>query len=358
MARKVEVVDVQVKSNVDESIKGLKELKRQLKETAVGSAEFKRISNEIDDLEDKIAGAKKSSGDWVDQLAAAPGPLGMVGKGINSLKVSTVSFGAALKAAGIGLLVSLIGGVAAAFSSTEGAGKKLQPLLIGMEKIFNGIYRALEPVFDTLIELATQAMPYVTKAFGVAYSAMTSFLQGLGMLGRAIGKLISGDFTGAWEDAKGAVTGFGKRYDEANARFIAGTQEVTKTEKKNLEDRSKAREEALAKRLKEMEAEDALDEAKMQKMKAEALALAQTEQEKLDIEKKFAQLSYNAKVKDLEDKMKLYKKDSVEYKNLLTEKTKVEGEYITQTAEFAEKQKTINENTRKETLEGELLIKM
>lgn len=255
MANETVGVNVNIKTNVAGSIGELKALKKQLKETAAGSEDFKRLTNEIDDLEDKLKGSKQAAGDWIDQLSAAPGPLGQVGGALNKLKVSTQTFGGALKATGIGLFVAALGGLIAAFAQSERATKKLQPLLIGFQKIFNGIFAAIEPVFDAFIDLATQALPYVTKGFGVAYSAITSFLQGLGSLGKAVGKLIQGDFVGAWDSAKEAVTGFGKRYDEANKRFIAGTQEVTKTEQEELDKRKEAQEKAAEEKRKREEAE-------------------------------------------------------------------------------------------------------
>lgn len=255
MANTTVGVDVNIKTNVAGSIGELKALKKQLKETAAGSDEFKKLTNQIDDLEDKLKGSKQAAGDWVDQLASAPGPLGVVGNSLNKLKVSTQSFGGALKATGIGLFVAALGGLIAAFSQSERATKKLQPLLIGFQKIFNGIFAAIEPLFDAFIDLATQALPYVTKGFGVAYSAITSFLQGIGSLGQAVGKLIKGDFSGAWDSATEAVTGFGKRYNEANKRFIEGTKEVTETEQEELDKRKEAAEKAAEERKKREEAE-------------------------------------------------------------------------------------------------------
>ncbi len=239
MARKVVAAEIEVKTA--NSIADLKALKKQLKDTAAGSDEFKKLYNQIDDLEDKIKGTKNASSDWIDSLERAGGPLGALGAQLNKAKVATQSFGGALKATGIGLFVAAIGGLVAAFSQSESAMKKFEPLLIGMQKILNGILKALEPIIDGFIELATTALPYVSKAIGVAYSAITSFLQGLGMVGSAVKKFISGDFAGAWDDAKKSVTEFGKRYDDSNARFIAGTKEVTKIEKEELDKRAAAR---------------------------------------------------------------------------------------------------------------------
>ena len=275
MANETVGVNVNIKTNVAGSIGELKALKKQLRETAAGSEDFKRLTNEIDDLEDKLKGSKQAAGDWIDQLSAAPGPLGAVGGALNKLKVSTQTFGGALKATGIGLFVAALGGLIAAFAQSERATKKLQPLLIGFQKIFNGIFAAIEPVFDAFIDLATNALPFVTKGFGVAYSAIVSFIQGIGSLGQAVGKLLKGDFVGAWDSAKEAVTGFGKRYDEANKRFIAGTQEVTKTEQEELDKRKEAAEKAAEERKKREEKAAAEEKKRLERQLESRKALLQ-----------------------------------------------------------------------------------
>ena len=354
MAKKVEIeIDVNDKA-LDGSIAQLKELKKQLKNTAAGSDEFKKIYNQIDDLEDKIKSAKNTSSDWIDSLESAGGPLGMVGAGLNKVKVATQSFGAALKATGIGLIVALIGGLVAAFSQTEGSMKKLEPLLIAMEQIFGGILEALQPLIDGFIELAIKVMPYVTQAFKVVYSAVTAVFQSLGKLGGAIVKLFKGDFKGAWEDAKSSVTSFSDNYSAATERFDKGAKKMTKTQKENLDKQREAAQKALDEKLKRMEAEDKLDEARMEKMKAEALALAVTEQQKLDVEKAFGEKTYQLKSKELDDKMALYKKDSVEYKALQAEKIKLDADYITSTTANKEKQKEITDKANKDLMEAEL----
>jgi hypothetical protein len=248
MADKKVTIDIEINADIEPTIANLKVLKKQLKETAAGSEEFKKIYNQIDDLEDKIKSAKNTSSDWIDSLESAGGPIGVLGAGLNKAKVATQSFGAALKATGIGLIVALIAGLVAAIGNSERATKKLQPVLEGFQRILNGVFAAIEPLFDALIDLATKAMPYVTEGFKVAYSAISSFLQGIGKIGSALSKLFKGDFAGAWDDAKASVTEFGKRYEEANARFEAGSKELTKKEKEELDKRKKDREEFLKKK--------------------------------------------------------------------------------------------------------------
>jgi len=255
MAEKKIKVKVDVETNAASSIADLKALKKQLKETAAGSADFKRLVGEIDDLEDKLKSAKGAAADWIDTLESAGGPIGMLGGALNKAKVATQSFGAALKATGIGLIVSLIGGLVAALSKSEDTMKKFEPILIMFEQALNGILGALEPLIDGFIELAQNVMPYVTQAFKVVYSAVTAVFQSLGKLGSAVVKLFKGDFKGAWEEAKASVTSFDDNYNAAVTRFESGQKKMTKTQKENLDKQAKDRDEAAEKAKQQREAE-------------------------------------------------------------------------------------------------------
>ena len=358
MADKKIKVRVDVETNAANSIADLKELKKQLKETAAGSAEFKKLANEIDDLEDKIKGAKQGASDWIDTLESAGGPIGAIGSALNKAKVATVSFGTALKATGIGLIVAAVGGLVAAFTQVEGATKKLEPLMIGFEKILGGIFEALTPLIDSFVELATQALPYITTGIKVFYSSLVALFTLVKEAGVGVGKILKGVFTldmdsikEGWEQLKGGWSKTVESYNATSERFEAGTKKLTKTQKENLKQQNDDAQKAFDEKLKRLEAEDKLDEAKLKKLKEEALLLAETEQEKLDVEKKFAELAYNLRLKDLDDKMALYKKDSVEYKNLQTEKINAEGDYIASLTGFKDKQKSINDEADKDAKE-------
>ena len=284
MAEK-KTIELEIKSNVGESISDLKALKRQLKDTAAGSEEFKKIYNQIDDLEDKIKSSKNASSDWIDSLESAGGPLGALGSSLNRAKVATQSFGGALKATGIGLIVSLIGGLVAAFQDNEVAMKKLQPLLSGLGKVFNGVFRAVEPLFNTLVDLSVSALPMVSKAFGVVYSSVTAVFQSLGSLGSAIKKLVSGDFSGAWQDAKSSVNDFSSNYDKSIKRFNDGTKEMSKTEKEEADKRAENRK-AANEKIKQQQ-EKAKQDA-IAKKKEEADALKKIEEDRLASEMSLA----------------------------------------------------------------------
>ena len=363
MADKKIKVGIEIDVDAEPSIAQLKALRKELKNVAAGSDEFKRIYNEIDDLEDKIKSAKNTSSDWIDTLESAGGPLGALGGALNKLKLSTQSFGAALKATGIGLVVSLIAGLVAAFSQTEGSMKKLEPLLIGLEKIFGGIIEVMQPILDIFLELALKALPYVTSGIGKLYSGMVAFFTLISQAGQGVGKILKGIFTldtdsitAGYEQLKGSWSKTVEAYDAGVQRFEEGTKKVTKTQKENLKTQKDEADKALAEKLKRMEVEDKLDDARLAKLKAEAMETAFSEEQKLAVEQTFAKKAYDLRKKDLEDKQLLYKKDSIEYKVIEAEKTQLDADRLNQLKTFSEQEQKIYDDNAKAIIDFEVQL--
>lgn len=291
---------------VEQSIAGLKQLKRELKNTAVGSDEFKKLYNDIDNLEDKLKSAKNTSSDWVDSLENAGGPIGMLGAGINRAKVATQTFGGALKATGIGLIVALLGGLAAAFSENEEATKKLQPLFDGLKKITFGIFKAVEPLLDVFLDLAMTALPHVTKAVGMVYSGMMAYFTFLKEAGGGALEILEGVFTldgdkisggidkvsGSFGKATGTFKTSMKAFGEGTKQLTEAEKEAAEKQKELLEKQAEAKKKKLEEEAKEQarlkkEREDFLKSiADLEKKQAESIrdAKAITEQEKLDLQ--------------------------------------------------------------------------
>ena len=311
MANKKVTVEVDIETNLEPSIAQLKELKKQLRDTAAGSAEFKKLANEIDDLEDKIKGARKGSADWVDTLENAGGPLGMVGRGINQMKVAFTSFNTALKASIIGLIVAALAGLVAAFSQNESAMKKLQPIFIAFEKILGGIFRAMEPLLDIFIEMVMAVLPPLTKGIGIFYSVLFGLFTLIKDVGVGVGKTLKGIFTFDWDSITegvqqiaGSIGNAVKAGDQAYARFTSGTKELTKTEKANIAERNKNAAEGAKKA-------DELRKAQLEALKADLdakIALeTNSENTSRDRLKKLLDQRYQAEIADkkLSDAQKL-----------------------------------------------------
>ncbi len=354
MADEKVVIDLQVVDNTEASIKGLKELKKLLSTLPADSEAFGVVSNKINDIEDALKGAKKGTADLVDTLAAAPGPLGKLGQGLNALKVSTVSFGAALKAAGIGLLVSIIGGIAAAFNSVEGAGKKLEPLLIGFQKILGGILEVIQPLLDVFLELALQALPYVTKGIGALYSGFVAFFTLIKEAGLGTGKILKGIFTldtdlikEGWEGLKGSWGKTVIAYEAGVERFEKGTKRVTAAEKKSAEEIAKIRKEQYDRLNKDLQERTKIQEAEIKL--AAALTAQRLENEKDEdarIRREFENATkiFVLRRDSLKDQIALAKKFNQDYRQLQADLLTLEAEYVTFTTESGQQ---IIDNQRK-----------
>ena len=68
MADKKIKVKVDVETDVEPSIAALKQLKKQIKETAAGSEEFKRLQQQINDTEDAIKTARTGASNFTEVL--------------------------------------------------------------------------------------------------------------------------------------------------------------------------------------------------------------------------------------------------------------------------------------------------
>jgi hypothetical protein len=93
MADKTIKVKVDVETDVEPSIAALKALKKQLKETAAGSAEFAALQQKIDDVQDSLVAAKKGAGNFTDVISGLPGPVGQLGAQASGLITTLKQFG-------------------------------------------------------------------------------------------------------------------------------------------------------------------------------------------------------------------------------------------------------------------------
>jgi hypothetical protein len=255
MASKKVKVEIDVTADVQPSIAGLKELKKQLRNAVAGSDQFNQLTARIRDTENALQGAKQSADNFAGFIESAPGPLGVLGRGIKSVQIAFSTFNGAIKASLIGFLVTAIGGLVAAFSKSEDAMKKLQPIFIAFEKILGGIFRAFEPILDVFIELAMEVLPIFTNIVGGVYSVLFGLFTFIKTTGLGIGKILKGIFTLDFDSVEEGLDGLknvfsdtAKSFTDTYKRFEDGTKEVTKTEKENEEQRKKIADEARAKR--------------------------------------------------------------------------------------------------------------
>jgi hypothetical protein len=342
--------------NVDTgaSLQKLRELKKEMRALTAGTEEFNKKAAELRDVEDSLESAKIGAEDFAGALESAPGPLGQIARGFKTLEINTKNFGLAFRAAGIGLLVSLVGGLVAAFMNSEKAMKKLEPVMQGFQKILGGIFSAFEPVLDIFIEMVEYVLPYFTQGVGMVYSTLFGFFSFLKDVGVGAGKIIQGIFTQDFDkitegvdQVKNSIVNSVDAGMEAYKRFEAGTEELTEKEKEELAKRQEAEAEAAKKRQEAAEkaAKEEQDRLKVAQdvykkyLDAEKDLLAKTDQEKLALEKARAQAELDAlkltaeerqKIQDQFNEVYKLKEDELAAQNQQRELQKIEKERILQ----------------------------
>lgn len=343
MAEKVEV-DIDVNTNADEAEGKVKSLKTQLREARIafeqlqnsGKAtadELKKAADKIDDISDKIDRAKFSSGQFEDKIASLPGPLGKLGGGLKSVKDAFTTFGTGLTAAlGIvGLLVTAFFAIKNALGKTEEGTKALSAVTSAFNKV-------LAPILAIFEKLGLMILPIVTK--------------GLEAFGSVMGK-VAKFFRVSTDKINETTASLEKNNEAANTLAEAEKERIKKAEEAATK-ADEARKKRFQDRLAMMQAIDKLDEAELAKQKANALAIADTEQEKLNIETEFAQKSYELKKKDILDLRANYKEGTKEYIDYTSELKTLEANYITEKAGLKQKQKDLDKAATKKAYDDDI----
>jgi hypothetical protein len=232
--------------------------------------------------------------------------------------------------------------------------------MIGLEKILGGIFRAMEPLLDVFIDLATRALPYITKGIGAFYSAIYGLFTFIKTTAVGVGEILKGIFTldfdsvkSGYEKLSNVIGDTVKSAKDAFGRYETGTKELTKTEKEELEKRQKANEEAQKK--KDELAKQAEEERKKREEEARKAAEKKEEERKKNLEEANKVLN-DAYVSSLSKRdQEIYKAGEEYNKNLIalekagiTDKTLVQEEYRLKLAEINKKYDDEDEKDRKE----------
>ena len=185
-------VKVKLTLDDDDAKKGVEDLTKETKKLDKEVGDVNESTNTLTDSLDKMTGG------------AITGFKGMV-KGVKSVILGFKTLKGAIAASGIGLLIIAIGAVTAAFTSTEEGQNKFAKLM--------SMIGAITSVFiDRLASLGTLLIDVFTKPQKVFKDFRDSIKEyvtdqialvtdGLGLLGSAIKKAFSGDFSGALDDA-------------------------------------------------------------------------------------------------------------------------------------------------------------
>ena len=202
-----------------------KSLRNQIRETTIslqklsdegktGTAEFEKLRKKLDDLNDAQDKVNFQAGQFDDQLASLPGPLGAVGgavkgfnEGLNRLSTGfKVAFGV------VGLLVSAFLAIKESLSRTEEGQAKLNKITEAFTKIMNGLFAIIEPIANLFADLVIQLLSSdkVMKGLATTAGVLSATFQTVFNVGKTLVNFIINNFVNAFKTLAEVAGGAGK----------------------------------------------------------------------------------------------------------------------------------------------------
>ena len=181
--------------------------------------------------------------------------------------------------------------------------------------------------FTEAIGLSAKQMEKLGNIASGVFNVFTSSLKGIA---QALGKMIKGDFKGAWDSLKdgfSVVKNFNEGVEKAESKR---EEEKTKKAKEEAAERAKIADDEYKKRI-----EAAQKLAKYEK----DMAAAKT---RGDESGKYTQGAFDREMKYFDTLFKVYRKDSEEYKNLVLEKEQFLQDWENHFIEEAKKEEEVN----------------
>ena len=339
---------------VKELRKELKDLKDQLLSTQQGTDEYNRtmvkaadiqhelkeqmeeINSSAMDFGQKLGNVTKTMTGISGAITAATGALSLFGieneeaqKKITATMTSLIGITEGLSKMddGIKAFKRL---TIAVNSSSKAMGVFKTALIstgIGALVVVLGSVIAYWDEFTEAIGLSSEQLEKLGNIASGVFNVFTSSLKGIA---QALGKMLKGDFKGAWDSLKdgfSVVKNFNEGVAEAESKR---EEEKTKKAKEETEKRTKIADDEYKKRI-----EAAQKLAKYEK----DMAAAKT---RGDESGKYTQGAFDREMKYFDTLFKVYRKDSEEYNNLVLEKEQFLQDWENHFAEEAKKEEEAN----------------
>lgn len=175
MADKQVKVKVDIETDIEPTVQNLKELKRQIKEVAAGSEEFKKLTQQINDTEDALNTARAGAGNLAEVLGEIPGPIGDIGGKLGGTIANLKQFSS--------IKISDIKGSFTELGKDLGDTAKQFSNLTGITKVYTTIQGGLSKAFSAF-GVSSKAASVAARGFGAALTAtgVGALVVGLGLL--------------------------------------------------------------------------------------------------------------------------------------------------------------------------------
>lgn len=200
-----------LKAQIRETTVGLQKLADEGKE---GSAEFEKLRKKLDELNDAQDRVNFQAGQFDDQLAALPGPIGQVGGALKGFQEGLNKFSLGFKLA-LGAVVLIIGAITAfkeSLSRTEEGQKKLNKITEAFEKIMNGLFAVIEPIAMLFADLVISLLENekVMKTLSVTMGVLAGTFTAVFGVAKELGGFIINNLVNYFKTLIGVASGAGK----------------------------------------------------------------------------------------------------------------------------------------------------
>jgi len=374
----------------------IRETKKQLQQAqdAGDSVEFNRLKKQLDSLEDKLDIVNIKQKEFHDALSSISGPAGKVGQAMQGIEL-------AFKTLIANPIVAVIAGIAAVFlamyealkKTTEGQ-KALSAVTDAFGRIINPIIKAISAVAIPVFNALASAIDFVASAFRDFNGTYRDFQAEIANDTAIRQAEANAKRTAEWLKQNGyKYDEFTKKKADADIKYQEREIEIRKMEGISLADRNQKLKDAMDERNKIindadkarakgvsdaqkvindkskadaqkrfsdkialMGAEDKLDLAKLEKMKAEELATVKTEAGKFATESLYATKKYDLEKANLQQLQSQYQKGTKEYIDYQAQLTTLDAARITQLTTDAEKKKKLKDDEFKKQQETDTLL--
>jgi len=240
---KTSATDLARRKDLNDKIKQTKErltdekiaLKQVNKDRKKANEVMKEAEENAADYSGALGLIDQKTGGVISGFKGLKEGIGGVNKGFKTMR-------GAIIATGIGALVLVLSSLAAAFTSSEEGQNKFSKAMGMVGAVVGAFTDRLADLGLLLIDVFTNPIDSL-KSFGdsiknFVMDKIAKVTEGLGLMGSAISKVFSGDFSGAFEDAKAGVVALNRGLNpvvivteslvEGTKKLVTSTKELVK----------------------------------------------------------------------------------------------------------------------------------
>jgi hypothetical protein len=302
--------------------------KKQNTEIGNGSRVSGGFIGKIKDMVSNTNVLGKSVGEWKSELSGTIGKLSEGAAGSAKLSGAMRILGLAIKATGIGLLISAVAAAIAFFTRFQGGIDKVSQVMAGASAVINVLLERIVTLGGALFDAAKGIVSFITLDFDGAAESFSSAGDGLAKSVNGLGKELV--------DAAEAAYNLEQQFQQLRDSSLTASVEVARLKTQAAQLKNIAEDETLAigKRTRAAQTAAGIEKQIADQRLDESLTTLDLERQKFALSTK----TYEDKVR-LADAEKGFQESQIERNNVIFEAEKQQREFRKQAFEERKKQR-------------------